>query len=118
MVKWCVHCVFTLLFLFFLLSVLRLRNSSSHSSNIRNAWRRSQKQVVHMIVVSVAAFVLSWSPYCIMSIMSAIEGRYSLKPGAAEIPELMAKASVVYNPFVYTVMNARLRRSVKKLTFQ
>lgn len=35
-----------------------------------------------------------------------------LTPGEAEIPELMAKASVVYNPIVYMIMNERFRRKL------
>ena len=35
-----------------------------------------------------------------------------LTSGEAEIPELMAKASVIYNPIVYTIMNERFRRTL------
>ena len=35
-----------------------------------------------------------------------------LTAGEAEIPELMAKASVIYNPIVYTIMNERFRRTL------
>lgn len=44
-----------------------------------------------------------------VSIMSIFRGDHLLSPGEAEIPDLMAKASVIYNPFVYTVMNRRFR---------
>ncbi|XP_031563598.1 rhodopsin, G0-coupled-like [Actinia tenebrosa] len=98
--------------------VLRIKDYSSKSNKLREAWQRSQKKIVQMIGFSVAAFIFSWTPYCIVSVVSAIKGKNDLSPLEAEIPELMAKASVIYNPFVYTMMNARFRRSLKILVFR
>lgn len=65
-----------------------------------------------MTTVTISAFLLSWSPYCIVSFSATIRGRHVLTSGEAEIPELMAKASVIYNPIVYTIMNERFRRTL------
>lgn len=65
-----------------------------------------------MIAMAIAAFVLSWSPYCIVSIVATIRGANTLTPGEAEIPDLLAKASVIYNPIVYTAMNDKFRASL------
>lgn len=62
--------------------------------------------------MAIAAFVLSWSPYCFVSIIATIRGTNNLTPGEAEVPELLAKASVIYNPIVYTVMNDRFRATL------
>ncbi|KXJ27290.1 Parapinopsin [Exaiptasia diaphana] len=77
--------------------------------------RKSQVKVVRMIAASVLAFVLSWSPYCVVCLIAMIKHEYIISSGEAEIPELMAKASVIYNPFVYIAMNREFRKTVKKI---
>ena len=62
-----------------------------------------------MTAVTIVAFLLSWSPYAFVSLVATIKGHHVLTPGEAEIPELLAKASVVYNPIIYTFMNNRFR---------
>ncbi|KAL9974516.1 hypothetical protein ACROYT_G011561 [Oculina patagonica] len=62
-----------------------------------------------------AAFLTSWLPYCIVSIAALVNGRHVLSSGEAEIPELMAKASVIYNPIVYAVMSGAYRTSLRKM---
>ena len=66
-------------------------------------------KLVRMIAMAVAAFVLSWAPYCFVSVIATIRGNTVLSPGEAEVPDLLAKASVIYNPIVYTIMNDRFR---------
>ena len=68
--------------------------------------------MMRMIAMSIAAFVLSWSPYCLVSIIATIRGTNTLTPSEAEVPDLLAKASVIYNPIVYTVMNDRFRATL------
>jgi len=77
------------------------------------ARRRKYKQkMALMTTATISAFLLSWSPYCIVSFSATITGHHLLTPGEAEIPELMAKASVIFNPIVYMIMNERFRRKL------
>ncbi|XP_022803919.1 rhodopsin, GQ-coupled-like [Stylophora pistillata] len=76
--------------------------------------RRYQQRTLLMITATMGAFLLSWSPYCIVSFAATIKGHHILTPGEAEIPELMAKASVVYNPIIYMIMNERFRRTLRR----
>ena len=69
-------------------------------------------KLVRMTAVSITAFLMSWLPYASVSIASLINGHHVLSSGEAEIPEMMAKASVIYNPVVYTVMNSAYRASL------
>ncbi|CAH3110519.1 unnamed protein product [Porites lobata] len=62
--------------------------------------RRWQLNLLRLTATALAAFILSWSPYCFVSVISIFRGNNLLSPGEAEIPALMAKASVIYNPFV------------------
>ena len=72
-------------------------------------------KLARLTAVAVAAFMLSWSPYCLVSLISIFKGDHLLSPGEAEVPELMAKASVIYNPFVYSIMNRRFRRTLSAM---
>lgn len=72
-------------------------------------------KVVRMTVTAIIVFVLSWSPYCFVSIAAVFKGSHVFNSGEAEIPELMAKASVIYNPIVYVAMNDRFRGSLTRL---
>lgn len=65
-----------------------------------------------MTALAVSAFVLSWSPYCFVSLTAVFTHKPVLASGEAEVPELLAKASVIYNPIVYTIMNSRFRATL------
>ena len=77
--------------------------------------RRTQLKVTLMTAMATLVFVLSWTPYCIVSLVATLKGGHVLTAGEAEIPELLAKASVVYNPFVYTAMNGSFRATLKNM---
>jgi len=62
--------------------------------------------------MSVIAFMLSWAPYCFASLAAVFTKDHVITNWEAEIPELLAKASVVYNPVIYTIMNSRFRATV------
>lgn len=79
--------------------------------------RRSLVKVSRMIAVSIVAFVVSWSPYCVVCLVAMIQKTYLMSRGEAEIPELMAKASVIYNPLVYLLMDRHTTRTLKRLVF-
>jgi hypothetical protein len=75
----------------------------------------TQKRMIRMTVAAVVLFFMSWSPYCIVSLMAAAYGKPILIGGLSLFPELMAKASVVYNPLVYTFMNTKFRTTLKNV---
>ena len=55
------------------------------------------------------AFFISWSPYAIVSLVGTILGHESVDPSLSLIPEMMAKASVIYNPILYVLLNSKFR---------
>nr|FAA00406.1 TPA: opsin [Nematostella vectensis] len=83
--------------------------------SITSQRRRAHLRIARMILVSIISFVISWSPYCVVSVIAMVQRAPALSQGFAEIPELMAKASVVYNPLVFTVMNRGFRRSLCRI---
>ena len=82
---------------------------------IQASRRKSKLKLIRMTCVTISAFLMSWSPYCFVSIAALINGRHVLSSGEAEIPELLAKASVIYNPIVYAVMSGAYRASLWKM---
>ena len=72
-------------------------------------------KIVRMTMTAIIVFMLSWSPYCFVSIAAVFKGSHVFTSGEAEIPELMAKASVIYNPIVYVAMNDRFRASMWRI---
>ena len=85
------------------------------NASVQASRKKSEIRLVRMIAMAVAAFVLSWSPYCFVSVIATIRDTTVLTPGEAEVPDLLAKASVIYNPIVYTIMNDRFRRTLLRL---
>lgn len=65
-----------------------------------------------MTATNVTAFMLSWAPYCFVSLAAVLTKDYVIADWEAEIPELLAKASVIYNPVIYTIMNSRFRATL------
>ena len=94
---------------------IRTQQPTTENASVLASRRRSQIKLVRMIAMAIAAFVLSWSPYCFVSIIATIRGTNTLTPGEAEVPDLLAKASVIYNPIVYTAMNHRFRTSLLRM---
>ena len=95
--------------MFWYCRLVKTQPPQSGNIAIQASRKRSQMKLVRMTAMAIAAFVLSWSPYCLVSIIATIRGSTVLSPGEAEVPDLLAKASVIYNPIVYTVMNDRFR---------
>ncbi|XP_068677374.1 pinopsin-like [Montipora foliosa] len=77
--------------------------------------RNSKMKIIRMTVMSVAAMMLSWAPYCLVSLFSIVSGKPVIENWEAEIPELFAKASVVYNPIIYTIMNRSFRATLHRI---
>ena len=92
----------------FLFSLVR-QNHVPGNIEVQMRQRKSKLRFVRMTAMSVLAFVLSWSPYCFVSLAATVTGKPVITPGKAEVAEMLAKASVIFNPIVYTVMNRRFR---------
>ena len=101
--------ILCLIYLLFVTRLLR-RDIVTGNNRIRLRRRRWQIKLLRLTATAITAFMLSWSPYCLVSMISIFRGNnVLLAPGEAEVPALMAKASAIYNPIVYTVMNRRFR---------
>ena len=107
-----VKCLSKLFYRVSLSRQLNRRLPSSGSSFVRAQREKYQRKMVYMTSAIVGTFLLSWLPYCSVSLAATVKGDHLLTAGEAEIPELMAKASVIYNPIVYTIMSESFRRTL------
>lgn len=76
---------------------------------------KTRKKTARIVMAMTVAFFISWSPYALSSLIGSIMGRESVSPAYSMIPELMAKASVVYNPILYAFLNSRFRITLLNL---
>ena len=94
-----------------------IRNSSvpgaSEEARVRQI--RSRNKTVRLVISMTLAYFVSWSPYCIVSLIGAAIGHESVSPSVSLVPEIMAKASVVYNPILYVLLNAKFRVTLMQL---
>lgn len=57
----------------------------------------------------VAGFLLAWSPYACVSLISAFGNPQSITPLMATLPALFAKSQVIWNPIIYVAFNKNFR---------
>ncbi|XP_013400870.1 visual pigment-like receptor peropsin [Lingula anatina] len=82
------------------------KNSSGKFSRRK---RKRQTKMLKMIIAMTVAFLLSWSPYAIVSLWAAFDDLRHIPPTSDVIPALLAKASVIWNPIIYVAMNQQFR---------
>ncbi|KAJ7378225.1 hypothetical protein OS493_024174 [Desmophyllum pertusum] len=81
-----------------------------HSANARY---QEYRNVSKMIIVSVVIFVVCWSPFTIVGVLSMLG--YSPSPELRAIPYFLSKSSVLYNPLIYVIFNAKFRAAIVNL---
>nr|QYF06567.1 ciliary opsin [Macrobiotus sp.] len=61
-----------------------------------------------MVILMVAAFLLAWMPYAVVSLIVVFGGDHLITASAAAAPAILAKSSIVYNPVIYVLTNAKV----------
>ena len=77
----------------------------------RKALEMERKMVVLFGVMTVA-FLVAWTPYAIVSLISMIAGPDTIGDVTASVPAYIAKSSACYNPILYVFLYKRLRREI------
>lgn len=77
--------------------------------------RQSELKVAKVTAMNVIAFLLSWAPYCCVSLTAVFTKQFVLVDWEAEIPELLAKASVIYGPIIYSTMHSRFQATLFRI---
>ncbi|KAK2852494.1 hypothetical protein Q7C36_007695 [Tachysurus vachellii] len=92
----------------------KLRKVSHSHGRLVNA-RKPDRQVTHMVVVMIVAFMVAWTPYALFSVIVTIHPIINLHPILASVPAFFAKTAAVYNPIIYVFMNKQFRKCLIQL---
>ncbi|XP_063745836.1 opsin 4xa [Eleginops maclovinus] len=75
-----------------------------HQQSIKTEWKLAKIAFVVIIV-----FVLSWSPYACVTLIAWAGYASVLTPYSKAVPAVIAKASAIYNPFIYAIIHSKYR---------
>ncbi|KAJ7330183.1 hypothetical protein OS493_022703 [Desmophyllum pertusum] len=90
----------------------RARNIWGKSSSFTKKAFELERKMVLLFGVMTVAFLVAWTPYAVVSLISMIAGPDVISDVAASIPAYIAKSSACYNPIVYVFLYKRLRRRI------
>ncbi|XP_033636727.1 pinopsin-like [Asterias rubens] len=76
--------------------------------------RRADKQVTTMAIILVLAFMITWGPYAVYSMYSAVGIGPPISPLLATLPSMFAKLSTAVNPFIYYLLHKKFRTALFK----
>ena len=89
------------------------------TENRKKMCSRTEIQIAKSMLTVVVLFCLSWSPYTILSCIGQFGNQDLITPLSSAIPGLLAKASTMYNPFVYIIGHTRFKKKIPcTCTFQ
>lgn len=77
--------------------------------SIKNEWKLAKIAFVVIVV-----YVLSWSPYACVTMISWAGHANILSPYSKAVPAIIAKASTIYNPFIYAIIHNKYRTTLSE----
>ncbi|KAM7005592.1 opsin-1, short-wave-sensitive 2 [Tautogolabrus adspersus] len=77
--------------------------------------QKAEREVSRMVVIMVIGFLFCWAPYAIFALWVVNNRGQSFDLRLATLPSCMAKASTVYNPVIYILLNKQFRTCLKKM---
>ncbi|KAG7247677.1 hypothetical protein CRUP_013809, partial [Coryphaenoides rupestris] len=87
--------------------VERLGTQVRKSTIIRQKSIRSEWKLAKIAFVVIVVYVLSWSPYACVTMISWAGHASILSPYSKTVPAVIAKASTIYNPFIYAIIHQK-----------
>ncbi|CAL8313890.1 unnamed protein product [Boreogadus saida] len=90
------------------------RNSVEGGLQIPNIVKMNRRLLVIAILIS-AGFIVSWTPYGMVSLWYVLRSGDPLPPEVALLPCLFAKCATVYNPLIYYTFSKSFKREVRHL---
>ncbi|CAB1352891.1 unnamed protein product [Coregonus sp. 'balchen'] len=70
--------------------------------SIKTEWKLAKIAFVVIIV-----YVMSWSPYACVTLIAWAGYGSALSPYSKAVPAVIAKASAIYNPFIYAIIHSK-----------
>nr|WBO26012.1 short-wavelength sensitive opsin [Hemitaurichthys polylepis] len=71
--------------------------------------QKAEREVTRMVVVMVLGFLVCWMPYASFALWVVNNRGQSFDLRMATIPSCLSKASTVYNPVIYILLNKQFR---------
>lgn len=75
---------------------------------------RSEWKLAKIAFVVIVVYVLSWSPYACVTLISWAGYSNILSPYSKAVPAIIAKASTIYNPFIYAIIHNKYRTTLSE----
>ncbi|GLD54049.1 melanopsin-A-like isoform X3 [Lates japonicus] len=95
-----------------ILEVERLGTQVRKSTLIQQKSIRSEWKLAKIAFVVIVVYVLSWSPYACVTLISWAGHANILSPYSKAVPAIIAKASTIYNPFIYAIIHNKYRMTL------
>ncbi|XP_044053267.1 opsin 4xb [Siniperca chuatsi] len=92
--------------------VERLGTQVRKSTLIQQKSIRSEWKLAKIAFVVIVVYVLSWSPYACVTLISWAGHANILSPYSKAVPAIIAKASTIYNPFIYAIIHTKYRMTL------
>ena len=73
---------------------------------------KTEKKMAFLILAMIAAFLISWTPYAVVSLISATGHTNMIGPLGASIPAYFAKSSCIYNLIIYVLCFKKFRQKM------
>ncbi|XP_060765587.1 opsin 4xa [Neoarius graeffei] len=84
---------------------MQMRNTILvQQQSITREWKLAKVAFVVIVV-----YVLSWSPYAFVTLIAWAGYSSILTPYSKAVPAVIAKASAIYNPFIYAIIHSKYR---------
>ncbi|XP_068166740.1 melanopsin-A-like [Antennarius striatus] len=92
--------------------VERLGTQVRKSALIQQKSIRREWKLAKIAFVVIVVYVLSWSPYACVTLISWAGHANILSPYSKAVPAVIAKASTIYNPFIYAIIHSKYRKTL------
>ncbi|CAB1415198.1 unnamed protein product [Pleuronectes platessa] len=92
--------------------VERLGTQVRKSTLIQHKSIKTEWKLAKIAFVVIVVYVLSWSPYACVTLISWAGHANILSPYSKAVPAIIAKASAIYNPFIYAIIHNKYRMTL------
>ncbi|KAM6930239.1 melanopsin-A-like isoform 2-T2 [Xenentodon cancila] len=92
--------------------VERLGTQVRKSTLIQQKSIRSEWKLAKIAFIVIVVYVLSWSPYACVTLISWAGHANILSPYSKAVPAVIAKASTIYNPIIYAIIHNKYRMTL------
>lgn len=77
--------------------------------------QKAEKEVTRMVVIMVLGFLVCWMPYASFAVWVVNNRGQPFDLRLATIPSCFSKASTVYNPIIYILLNKQFRSCLRQM---